>query len=326
MGVTLRQIVEEVGGGVAPGRQFKAVQVGGPSGGCVPAELADTPVDFEALTRGRRDHGERRTGRARRLRLHGRHRPLLPPLHPRPVLRQVHVLPRRHEAHARDPRSHLCRARAAGRPGRLESAGPSVVAGSLCGLGRTAPNPVLSTLRYFRDEYEAHLRGPLSRRQVQGPDSLRDHRRLHRLHALRPALSGRRHPLDALRRHRIDMDRARAATRAGKSARKTRVVRRSPRESLQDDILPTDHRRSPGRGPAGSDHSGRGRAVGHRDPHALFSQRLRSFHVLPRLRGQKPAIRGSSFPACATRVVDGMRLDHATEEVAACAVRPWNCS
>ena len=49
MGVTIRQIVEDVGGGVANERKFKAVQVGGPSGGCVPAELADTPVDFEAL-------------------------------------------------------------------------------------------------------------------------------------------------------------------------------------------------------------------------------------------------------------------------------------
>ena len=51
MGVTLRQIVEEIGGGVMPGRQFKAVQVGGPSGGCVPAALADTPVDYEALAK-----------------------------------------------------------------------------------------------------------------------------------------------------------------------------------------------------------------------------------------------------------------------------------
>ena len=51
MGVTLRQIVEEIGGGVMPGRQFKAVQVGGPSGGCVPAALADTPVDYEALVK-----------------------------------------------------------------------------------------------------------------------------------------------------------------------------------------------------------------------------------------------------------------------------------
>ncbi len=50
MGITIRQIVEEIGGGVAGGLQFKAVQVGGPSGGCVPAPLADPPVDYEALT------------------------------------------------------------------------------------------------------------------------------------------------------------------------------------------------------------------------------------------------------------------------------------
>ena len=49
MGTTLRQIVEEIGGGVGGGRQFKAVQIGGPSGGCVPARLADTPVDYESL-------------------------------------------------------------------------------------------------------------------------------------------------------------------------------------------------------------------------------------------------------------------------------------
>ena len=49
MGTTLRQIVEDIGGGVAAGRTFKAVQIGGPSGGCVPARLADTPVDYESL-------------------------------------------------------------------------------------------------------------------------------------------------------------------------------------------------------------------------------------------------------------------------------------
>ena len=64
MGITIREIVEEIGGGVAEGRQFKAVQVGGPSGGCIPAELADTPVDYEALTQGRRHHGIRRAGRS----------------------------------------------------------------------------------------------------------------------------------------------------------------------------------------------------------------------------------------------------------------------
>ncbi|MEJ1730439.1 SLBB domain-containing protein, partial [Escherichia coli] len=51
MGISVRQIVEEIGGGVAEGRRFKAVQVGGPSGGCVPADLADLPIDFEALSR-----------------------------------------------------------------------------------------------------------------------------------------------------------------------------------------------------------------------------------------------------------------------------------
>ena len=199
MGITLREIVEEIGGGVAGGRRFKAVQVGGPSGGCVPAELADTPVDYEALRRGRRDHGHRRAGRARRHRLHGRHRPLLPPLHPGPVVRQVHVLPHRHPADARDPGPHLHAA--TGRRGdleELEQLAPHGRPGSLCGLGKTAPNPVLSTLRYFREEYEAHLDGPLPGRQVQGPDRLPDHRRLHRLHALRPALPGRRDPDDAL--------------------------------------------------------------------------------------------------------------------------------
>jgi len=49
MGTTIREIVEEIGGGVRPGRRFKAVQIGGPSGGCVPARLADTPIDFESL-------------------------------------------------------------------------------------------------------------------------------------------------------------------------------------------------------------------------------------------------------------------------------------
>src|SRR5690606_14216577 len=49
MGITIRQIVEEIGGGIAGGRRFKAVQVGGPSGGCIPAHLADTPIDYEAL-------------------------------------------------------------------------------------------------------------------------------------------------------------------------------------------------------------------------------------------------------------------------------------
>ena len=63
-----------------------------------------------------------------------------------------------------------------------------VTQGSLCGLGKTAPNPVLTTLRYFREEYEAHLEGPLSGGQVQGADQVLGDGRLHRLHSVRAAL------------------------------------------------------------------------------------------------------------------------------------------
>ena len=57
MGVTIRQVVEEIGGGTPDGSPFKAVLIGGPSGGCVPASLADTPIDYESLLEGGRDHG-----------------------------------------------------------------------------------------------------------------------------------------------------------------------------------------------------------------------------------------------------------------------------
>jgi len=165
MGITVRQIVEEIGGGVgAPGtpgrgRTFKAVQVGGPSGGCVPAELADTPVDFEALTAVGAIMGsggmvvlddrdcmvdmaryflqftqDQSCGKCTLCRIGTR--------------RMREILDR------------LCGGK--GRKGdleMLEELSRTVGAGSICGLGRTAPNPVLSTLRYFRGEYEAHLAG-----------------------------------------------------------------------------------------------------------------------------------------------------------------------
>lgn len=159
MGTTIREIVENIGGGVRPGRRFKAVQIGGPSGGCVPARLADTPVDFESL----RDVGAimgsgglvvlddttcmvdmaryfleftqaQSCGKCTFCRIGTR--------------RMLDLLEKlcRGEAH----RSHL---------DELERLAHQVGAGSLCGLGKTAPNPVLTTLRYFRDEYEAHLHG-----------------------------------------------------------------------------------------------------------------------------------------------------------------------
>jgi len=159
MGTTIRQIVEDIGGGAGPGRRFKAVQIGGPSGGCVPARLADTPVDYESL----REIGaimgsgglvvlddtdcmvdiaryflqftqEQSCGKCTFCRVGTR--------------RMLDLLQLICAGKAR--REHL---------EELERLAPSVTQGSLCGLGKTAPNPVLTTLRYFREEYEAHLQG-----------------------------------------------------------------------------------------------------------------------------------------------------------------------
>ena len=159
MGTTLRQIVEGIGGGVEAGRTFKAVQIGGPSGGCVPARLADTPVDYESL----RDIGaimgsggmvvlddtacmvdiaryflqftqNQSCGKCTFCRI-GTKR----------MLELLELL-----CAGKASRKHLQ---------ELEQLAPQVSQGSLCGLGKTAPNPVLTTLRYFRDEYEAHLQG-----------------------------------------------------------------------------------------------------------------------------------------------------------------------
>ncbi len=159
MGVTIRQIVEEIGGGIAGGKQFKAVQIGGPSGGCIPASLADTPIDYEDLTRVGAIMGsgglvvldeddcmvevaryflqfteEQSCGKCTACRVGTR--------------RMLDILER------------LCGG--GGRKGdleRLEDLCNVVKRGSLCGLGGTAPNPVLTTLHYFRDEYEAHVSG-----------------------------------------------------------------------------------------------------------------------------------------------------------------------
>jgi NADH-quinone oxidoreductase subunit F len=157
MGVTLRQIVEEIGGGIAGGRRFKAVQVGGPSGGCVPERLADTPVDYEALTGVGAIMGsgglvvldeddcmvdiaryfleftqDQSCGRCTPCRIGTR--------------RMLDILNRLAEGQG-----------AKGDLEELESLALFIKKASLCGLGKTAPNPVLSTLHYFREEYEAHL-------------------------------------------------------------------------------------------------------------------------------------------------------------------------
>ena len=159
MGTSIREIVEEIGGGVPPGRRFKAVQIGGPSGGCVPARLSDTPVDFESLRGVGAIMGsgglvvlddttcmvdiaryflqftqEQSCGKCTFCRVGTR--------------RMLDILERLCAGKAQ--KAHL---------DELENLAQQVGAGSLCGLGKTAPNPVVTTLRYYRDEYEAHLRG-----------------------------------------------------------------------------------------------------------------------------------------------------------------------
>ncbi len=157
MGMTLRQVVEEVGGGIAGGKKFKAVQVGGPSGGCVPASMSDTAVDYEALTGVGAMMGsgglvvldeddcmvdiaryflsftqDQSCGRCTFCRVGTYH--------------LLNILNR------------LCEGQ--GRKGdieQLQELSLTVKKGSLCGLGKTAPNPVLSTIKYFREEYEAHI-------------------------------------------------------------------------------------------------------------------------------------------------------------------------
>lgn len=159
MGVTIRQVVEEIGGGIAGDKKLKAVQIGGPSGGCVPESLSDTPIDFKSL----HDVGaimgsggmvvldetdcmvdiaryfleftqNQSCGRCTFCRVGTR--------------RMLEML------------ENLCSGKA--RKGDLEKLaelGRQIKQSSICGLGKTAPNPVLSTLEYFRDEYESHLEG-----------------------------------------------------------------------------------------------------------------------------------------------------------------------
>lgn len=159
MGITIREIVEEIGGGTAGGRKFKAVQIGGPSGGCIPAKLADTVVDYEALEAAGSimgsggmvvlDESDCMVDIARYFMTFTQRESCGKCTHCRiGTKRMLEILDR------------LCEGR--GEKGdieRLEHLGMTTRFGSLCGLGRTAPNPVLSTIRHFREEYEAHIQG-----------------------------------------------------------------------------------------------------------------------------------------------------------------------
>jgi len=159
MGITIREVVEEIGGGVAGGKRFKAVQVGGPSGGCVPARLADTTVEYESLISAGAimgsgglvvlDEDDCMVDMARYFLEFTQNQSCGQCTFCRVgTKRMLEILER------------ICSGR--GRQGdceRLASLGAAVKQGSLCGLGRTAPNPVLSTLAHFRDEFEAHIEG-----------------------------------------------------------------------------------------------------------------------------------------------------------------------
>lgn len=159
MGITIREIIYDIGGGVADGKKFKAVQIGGPSGGCVPERLADTPVDFNSLKEVGAMMGS--GGLV--------------------VLDETDCMVDIARYFLSFTQSESCGKCTFCRVGtkrmldilnaicsgkgnmkdlkELENLANWTKKGSLCGLGQTAPNPILSTLTYFRDEYVAHING-----------------------------------------------------------------------------------------------------------------------------------------------------------------------
>ncbi len=158
MGITLRDIVYKVGGGIPGGKKFKAVQTGGPSGGCIPEEHLDIKVDFDELTKVGAimgsggmivmDEDTCMVDVARYFLAFlsdescGKCSPC------REGIRQMlKILTNISEGKGREGDIEL-----------LEEISEATGDASLCALGRTAPNPVLSTIRYFRDEYEAHIK------------------------------------------------------------------------------------------------------------------------------------------------------------------------
>jgi NADH:ubiquinone oxidoreductase subunit F (NADH-binding)/(2Fe-2S) ferredoxin/NAD-dependent dihydropyrimidine dehydrogenase PreA subunit len=158
MGITLRDIIYKIGGGIPGGKRFKAVQTGGPSGGCIPEELLDLEVGFDELTKAGSMMGsggmivmdeDTCTVDVARYFLDflidescGKCVPC------REGMRQMHkILTRITQGKGREGDIEL-----------LEELAEVAGEASLCALGKSAPNPFLSTLRYFRDEYEAHIK------------------------------------------------------------------------------------------------------------------------------------------------------------------------
>ncbi len=157
MGITLKEIIFDIGGGTSSGLEFKAIQIGGPSGGIIPASLADTPVDYESVTKTGAIMGSgglivmdetacvvdvtkfflnftqnESCGKCPFCRIG--------------TLRMLEILERISNGEGKEGDLEL-----------LEELAESIKRASLCGLGQTAPNPALTTIRYFRSEYEAHI-------------------------------------------------------------------------------------------------------------------------------------------------------------------------
>jgi len=158
MGITLREIIYDIGGGIPGGKKFKAIQTGGPSGGCIPGSMLDLPVDFDELDKAGSMMGsgamivmdeancivdiaryylnfleEESCGKCVPCR--------------EGIKRMRQILDDITEGKGKEEDLEL-----------LEQLSAAVIDGSLCALGGTAPNPVLTTLNYFRDEYEAHVK------------------------------------------------------------------------------------------------------------------------------------------------------------------------
>jgi NADH-quinone oxidoreductase subunit F len=158
MGITIREIVEDIGGGIRGGRQFKGILAGGPSGGCIPARLADTRIDYEELAATGSIMGSGG----------------LVVLDDRDCAVEIARYFLNFTQNESCGKCTFCRIgtkrmleileRICNGSGKatdlqeLEELSGHVKRGSLCGLGQTAPNPVLTTLRYFREEYEVHVR------------------------------------------------------------------------------------------------------------------------------------------------------------------------
>ena len=157
MGMTIKEVIFDIGGGIKNDREFKAVQMGGPSGGCVPASLVDTPVTYEDITKTGAIVGsggmivmdedtcmvdmaryflnftrDESCGKCNYCRIGTK--------------RMLEILERITEGKGQDGDIEL-----------LEELANKIKDGSMCGLGQTAPNPVLTTIRYFRNEYEDHI-------------------------------------------------------------------------------------------------------------------------------------------------------------------------